>query len=75
MTITLLATNIQYDFDGPEETGYPDELEVQVDLHDQEGFDDINRQVCDQISDATGMLVLDYQLVGYSLSPADSHPV
>ena len=71
MTITLLATNIQYDFDGPEETGYPDELEVQVDLHDQEGFDDINRQVCDQISDATGMLVLDYQLVGYSLSPAE----
>ena len=71
MTITLLATDIQYDFDGPEEAGYPDELEVQVDLHDQEGFDDINRQVCDQISDATGMLVLDYQLVGYSLSPAE----
>ena len=71
MTVTLLATNIQYDFDGPEETGYPDSMEVQVDLHDQEGFDDINRQVCDQISDATDMLVLDYQLVGYSLSPAE----
>ena len=71
MTITLLATNIQYDFDGPEETGYPESMEVQVDLHDQDGFDDINRQVCDQISGATGMCVLDYQLVGYSLPPAE----
>ena len=35
MTITLLAKDIQYDFDGPEETGYPDELVVEVDLHDQ----------------------------------------
>ena len=71
MTITLLATDIQYDFDGPEETGYPDELEVEVNLEDQEGFDDSNRQVCDQISNETGMLVLDYKLVGYSLSPAE----
>lgn len=71
MTITLLATNIQYDFDGPEETGYPESMEVQVDLQDQIGFPCINAQVCNQISDATGMLVLDYQLVGYSLSPAE----
>ena len=70
MTITLLATNIQYDFDGPEETGYPESMEVQVDL-DIDGFEDINRQVCNQISDATGMLVRDYKLVGYSLSPAE----
>ena len=71
MTITLLATDIQYDFDGPEETGYPDELVVEVDLREQEGPEDINRQVCDQISNETGMLVLDYKLVGYSLSPAE----
>lgn len=81
MTITLLATNIQYDFDGPEETGYPESMEVQVDLDVQVAahtlgervrfFEDVNRQVCNQISDETGMLVLDYQLVGYSLSPAD----
>ena len=81
MTITLLATNIQYDFDGPEETGYPESMEVQVDLDVQVAahtlgervrfFEDVNRQVCNQITDETGMLVLDYQLVGYSLSPAD----
>ena len=70
MTVTLLATNIEYDFDGPEETGYPDSMEVEVDLSNNV-YVDVNRQVCNQISNATGMCVLDYQLVGYSLSPAE----
>ena len=67
MIVTLLATNIQYDIDGPgvpSMENLPESMEVQVDLRDQEGFDDINRQVCNQISDATGMLVLDYHLIG-----------
>ena len=67
MIVTLLATNIQYDIDGPgvpTMENLPESMEVQVDLCDQEGFDDINRQVCNQISDATGMLVLDYHLIG-----------
>ena len=67
MIVTLLATNIQYDIDGPgvpTMENLPESMEVQVDLRDQEGFDDINRQVCNQISDATGMLVLDYHLIG-----------
>jgi len=70
MIVTLLATNIEYDFDGPEETGYPDSMEVQVDLSNNV-YVDVNRQVCTQISNATGMLVLDYNLIGYLLSPAD----
>jgi len=70
MTVTLLATNIEYDFDGPEETGYPDSMEVEVDLSNNV-YVDVNRQICTQISNATGMCVLDYQLVGYSLSPAE----
>lgn len=68
MIITLLATNIQYDTDGPgipTTHDLPANMEVQVDL-DIQGFEDINRQVCNQISDETGMLVLDYQLTGYT---------
>ena len=68
MIVTLLATNIQYDFDGPEETGYPESMEVQVELSNNV-YVDVNRQVCTQISNATGMLVLDYDLFGYSSSP------
>ena len=67
MIVTLLATNIQYDIDGtgvPTMENLPESMEIQVDLRDQEGFDDINRQVCNQISDASGMLVLDYHLIG-----------
>jgi len=70
MIVTLLATNIEYDFEGPEETGYPESMEVQVDLSNNV-YVDVNRQVCTQISNATGMLVLDYNLIGYLLSPAD----
>ena len=68
MIITLLATNIKYDTDGPDiPTAHvlPENMEVQVDL-DIDGFEDINRQVCNQISNATGWLVLGYRLVGYS---------
>jgi len=68
MIITLLATNIQYDTDGPgipTMHDLPESMEVQVDL-DIEGFEDINRQVCNQISDASGWLVVDYQLEGYT---------
>jgi hypothetical protein len=72
MIITLLATNIEYDTDGPgipTTHDLPDNMEVQVDLDNggcMQGFEDINRQVCNQISDETGMLVSDYQLIGYT---------
>ena len=65
MIVTLLATNIQYDTDGPgvqTMEDLPKSMEVQVDLKDQIGWPCINSQVCDQISNATGMLVLDYRL-------------
>ena len=71
MIVTLLATNIQYDIDGPgvpTMENLPESMEVQVDLRDQIGFPCINSQVCNQISDASGWLVLSYQLVGYSFS-------
>ncbi len=79
MIITLLATNIEYDTDGPgipTTHDLPASMEVQVDLDIQvaahtlgervQFFEDINRQVCNQISDETGWLVLDYQLIGYT---------
>lgn len=65
MIVTLLATNIQYDIDGPgvpTMENLPKSMEVQVDLKDQIGWPCINSQVCNQISNATGMLVLDYRL-------------
>ena len=67
MTVTLLATNIEYDTDGPgipTMKNLPESMEVQVDLKDQIGWPCINSQICDQISDATGMCVLDYHLIG-----------
>ena len=69
MTITLLATNIEYDTDGPGAPtmeNLPESMEVQVDLKDQIGWPCINGEVCNQISNATGMLILDYQLTGYT---------
>jgi len=71
MIVTLLATNIQYDTDGPgvpTMENLPESMEVRIDLKDQIGWPCINSQVCDQISDASGWLVLGYQLVGYSFS-------
>ncbi len=66
MIITLLATNITYDTDGLSVCDLPKKMEVKIDLREQEGFADINNQVCNQISDATGWLVVSYQLAGYS---------
>ena len=68
MIITLLATNITYDTDGLLVSDLPENMEVKIDLREQEGFADINNQVCNQISDATGWLVVSYQLDGYSPS-------
>ena len=71
MIVTLLATNIEYDTDGPgipTMKNLPESMEVQVDLRDQVGYPCINRQICNQISNASGWLVLSYQLVGYSFS-------
>ena len=67
MTITLLAHHISWDTPSHEESlGLPRKVAVKVDLKNQEGFDDINRQICDQLSNMTGWLVLDYRLEGYS---------
>ena len=79
MIITLLATNIEYDTDGPgipTTHDLPASMEVQVDLDIQvaahtlgmrvQFFEEVNRQVCNQISDETGLLPLDYQLEGYT---------
>lgn len=69
MIITLLATNIQYDTDGPgipTMLDLPESMKVLVDLRDQIGWPCINSQVCDQISDASGWLVVAYQLEGYT---------
>mgnify|MGYP001372187841 CR=1 FL=1 len=67
MTVTLLAHHIKWDTDGDDTIalGLPRKMEVQVDLRDQIGWTCINKQVCDQLSDATGWLVEDFQLEGY----------
>jgi len=67
MIITLLATNIQYDWDGPgipTMHNLPESLEVLVDLSNNL-YVDVNRQVSTQISNVTGMLVLSFKLIGY----------
>ena len=67
MKITLLAHHITWDTPTHEESlGLPRKVEVEVDLNDQEGFSDINQQICDQLSNMTGWCVLDYRLQGYS---------
>jgi len=69
MIVTLLVSDIEYDTDGPgipTMHDLPKSMEVKVDLRDQEGFADINHQVCSQISDASGWLVVAYQLEGYT---------
>lgn len=67
MTITLLAHHIEWDTDGDIDVAraLPSKLEVEVDLFTN-GWTDINRQICDQLSDATGWCVLDYSLEGYN---------
>ena len=67
MTITLLAHDIEWDTPTPEESlGLPRKVEVEVDLAEQEGFADINEQICKQLENMTGWLVLDYRLQGFN---------
>jgi hypothetical protein len=67
MKVNLLAHHISWDTPTHEDSlGLPRKVEVEVDLNEQEGFADINRQICDQLSNMTGWLVLDYRLEGYS---------
>jgi len=67
MTVLLKANHIEWDTDGEEVNGLPDSISVEVDLRNQEGWTDINSQVCDQLSEITGYCVLDYQLEGCSI--------
>ena len=71
MTITLLAHHIEWDTDGDIDAArsLPSKLEVEVDLFTP-GWTDINKQICDQLSDKTGWAVLDYSLEGYSAEAA-----
>ena len=68
MTVVLLAHHICWDTSTHEESvGLPRKVAVEVNLKDQEGFDDINRQICDQLSSITGYCVLDYRLQGFDM--------
>ncbi len=73
MTITLLATNIVWDTDEDEAlaASLPTQLPVELDLTEGGDWHDINQGISKQLSNQTDWLVLDYQLVGYSLSPAE----
>ena len=67
MTITLLTHHISWDTPTHEQSlGLPSKVEVEVDLTGQEGFSDINEQICKQLENITGWCVLDYRLQGYS---------
>jgi hypothetical protein len=69
MIITLLAHHIEWDTDGDNgvANSLPSRLKVEVDLQDIEGgWTEINSVICDQLSEATGWCVLDFQLEGYS---------
>lgn len=67
MIIKLLAHHISWDTPTHEESrGLPRKVEVEVNLSEQEGFADINEQICKQLENMTGWLVIDYQLEGYS---------
>ena len=66
MTITLLAHHIIWDTPTHDESlGLPRKVEVEVDLDNQEGFADINDQICKQLENMTGWLVIDYRLQGF----------
>ena len=68
MTITLLAHHIIWDTDGADlsSLGLPSKVEVTVDLNDSDGWEGINRQICNQLCDNRDWLVSDYQLEGFS---------
>ena len=72
MTITLLAHHIEWDTDGRDlaELGLPSKVEVTVDLNDDDGWEGINRQICDQLCANADWLVADYQLEGYDADAA-----
>ena len=69
MIITLLAYNIQWDTEEESDIeaikDLPERVEVEVNLSDQEGWTELNHQICNQLSDETGWCVLGYQLKGY----------
>jgi len=68
MTVVLLAHHISWDTPSHEESlGLPRKVAVEVDLKDQESFNDINSQICDQLSNITGYCVLDYRLQGFDM--------
>ena len=68
MIITLLAIDIEWDTDGDESVAreLPQQLEVEIDLQEAEGWTDINSQICDQLSDETGWCVLGFSLQGHA---------
>ena len=67
MKVKLLVHHISWDTPTHEESlGLPRKVEVEVDLHEQEGFSDINQQICAQLSNMTGWCGSDYRLEGYS---------
>ena len=68
MTVVLLAHHISWDTPTHEESvDLPRKVAVEVDLKNQEGFDDINSQICDQLSNIVGYCVLDYRLQGFDM--------
>ena len=68
MKITLLAHHIEWDTDGDIDAarGLPSKVAVEVDLLEGPDAGSINDQICNQLSDITGWVVLDYKLEGYS---------
>ena len=68
MIITVLAIDIEWDTDGDETVAQelPQQMEVQIDLQEAEGWTDINSQICDQLSDETGWCVLSFSLQGHT---------
>ena len=67
MKVVLKAHHIEWDTDGEAVHGLPTNIAVEVDLHNQEGWADVNSQICDQLSDITGYCVLDYRLEGHDI--------
>jgi len=67
MTVLLRAHHIEWDTDGEAVHGLPTNIAIEVDLRNQEGWTDINSQICNQLSDIVGYCVLDYQLEGFDI--------
>lgn len=67
MKVVLKAHHIEWDTEGEAVHGLPTKVVIEVDLHNQEGWADINRQICDELSNITSYCVLDYQLQGYDI--------